>query len=323
MRRVTGLIFAGLGSFLIVLALLLRFYVAGQAIKAPLNEDTVSTLTAGNVSYFSQAQLTEVTGATMRDTTTVQGDVAAGSSSRAVWNEFSYLYDATSNQAFQYSLERLAFDRRSGELINCCGTFVGTKANVHVSGLGLTWPIGTQKKTYEVFDTTLMRPMPASYEGTAVVDGETTYKFVENVPATPAGTQTLPGSLVGIKGAQTVTLNEYYQDTTTQWVDPASGYPVKIDSAEHLYLGNSASTPVLTLLQGNFSSTAGTVAAAVKTAKHDDGEISLLTLILPATFALLGIIVLAMGGILARRRGEQSPAAEQAVDYEGSGVVTA
>ena len=48
--------------------------------------------------------------------------------------------------------------------------------------------------------------MPAVYWGTAVVDGLTTYKYTETVPPTKVGTQTLPGSLVGVKDAQSVTL---------------------------------------------------------------------------------------------------------------------
>src|ERR1700693_6294252 len=147
MRRVAGLVASALGTFLIVVALFLRIYGPGQAIKFPLNENTISTLTADNVSYFSPSTLTEVTGVHMIDTTTVQGDVAAGDSSRAVWNEFTYLYDQTNLQVYQYSLQRLAFDRRSGTLINCCGTHIGSNSTVHVSGLGYVWPLSAQKKT--------------------------------------------------------------------------------------------------------------------------------------------------------------------------------
>ncbi len=76
MRRVAGLVASALGTFLIVLALLTRFYVVGQAVKFPENESTIAALSASNVSYFSPALLSEQTGVTMTDTTTVQGDVA-------------------------------------------------------------------------------------------------------------------------------------------------------------------------------------------------------------------------------------------------------
>ena len=85
-----------------------------------------------------------------------------------------------------------------------------------MSGLGYVWPLGAQKKTYTVFNTTLMKPDPATYTGTAVVDGETTYKFVETVAPTQAGTQTLPGSLAGAPDQQSVTVPEFYAATTTE-----------------------------------------------------------------------------------------------------------
>lgn len=298
MRRVAGLVLSALGAFLIVFALLIRFVVVGDVVKFPLNENAISTLVANNASYFSPASLAELTGVTMQDTLTVQGDNASGNSTRAVWNEFSYVYDKTNLQAVQYSTQRLAFDRRNGQLINCCGTAVGTSSTVHVSGLGYVWPLSAQKKTYQVFDTTLLKPEPSVYSGTAVVDGLTTYKYVEAVPATQNGTQTLPGSLVGVSDAQSVTLNEYDQSTTTEYVDPTTGAPVKGVSAQHLYLVNSSGTQVLNLLDATFVTSATTVASAVKSAESKDSEIQLVSLILPIGLGLLGLILLVMGVIL-------------------------
>jgi hypothetical protein len=320
MRRVVGLVASALGTFLIVLALLTRFYVAGQAIKFPLNENSVTTLTASNVSYFSPAALAERTGVTMTDTTTVQGDVASSNSSRAVWDEFTYLYDSTNSQTFDYSLARLAFDRRTGALLDCCGAYVGSDTKLKFSGLGYVWPLGAQQKTYELFDMTLLKPMPTRYAGTAVVDGETTYKYVESVPATKSGTQTLPGSLVGMKGQASVQLDEYYQGTTTDWVDPATGAPVKVSSLQHLYLANSAGTPVLNILDAHFNTTPASVATAVSTAKSDDAKISLVSVILPVGFGLLGLILLVVGLILARSRTSYDYEDEPAGDFEGGEV---
>jgi hypothetical protein len=323
MRRVAGLVASALGAFLIVLAVLTRFVVVGEAVKFPLNENTISTLVATNARYFSPTALAEQTGVTLQDTLTVQGDNAAGTSSHAVWNEFSYVYDLTNHSAVQYSTNRLAFDRRTGELINCCGAAIGTKANLKMSGLGSVWPLGAQKKTYQVFDTTLLRPVPTNYAGTAVVDGETTYKYVETVAPTQAGTQTLPGSLVGIKDQQSVTLPEYYAATTTEYVDPITGAPVKGLSRQDLYLENSAGQPVLTLTSATFVSTPASIAAAVKTAKHYDGEISLVSVILPVTLGLAGLILLVLGSILVLSiRGEDYEYEEEEEDYP-TGQVTA
>ena len=313
MRRVVGLVATALGSFLVVLALLLRFYVVGEVIKFPLNENTVTTLTATHASYFSPGLLQEFTGVSMIDTMTTQGDVAAGSSRVAVWNSFSYLYDSTNKQAFSYSLQRLAFDRRSAELVNCCGTNISSK-KLRVSGLGYVWPFSAQKTTYELFDTTLLKPQPVSYAGTTTVDGISTYRYVENVAATRIGMQSLPGTLVGLNDQQTVQLGEYYQGTTTEWVDPVVGDPVREVWSRHLYLVDTSGKDVLNLLNATFTTTPGSVAAAASTAKSDDAKVSLLTVVLPATLGLAGLILLILGIMMARVRGEY--------DYEDDAAVT-
>jgi len=297
MRRVTGLILSGLGAFLIVLALVTRFVIVGEAVKFPLNENSISTLVANNASYFSPSKLHEVTGATLEDTVTVQGDNASGNTSRAVWNEFSYVYDQTDRLTYDYSTERLAFDRRTGELINCCAAAIGTNGKVHLSGQGFVWPIGAQQQTYQYFDTTLLKPQPSVYSGTAVVDGLTTYKYVETVLGDKNGTLTLPGSLVNDPSAASVTLNEYDQSTTTFYVDPGTGAPVKELSSEHLYL-QSGGAEVLNLLNAHFESTPRTIASAVSNAKSKDAEIELVSVILPVVFALVGLILLVMGIVL-------------------------
>jgi len=298
MRRVAGLVLSALGTFLIVLALLTRFLVVGEAVKFPLNENTVSTLVANNASYFSPSTASERTGATLEDTLTTQGDSAAGSSGTAVWNQFNYIYDRTNLQTVQYSTERLAFDRSSGELVNCCGTAIGTNTSAHVSGLGYVWPLDAQPKTYQVYNTTLLKPEPAVYTGTATVLGEKTYKYVETIAPTQAGTQTVPGALIGQPSSPSVTLPEYYSSTTTEWVDPITGAPVKGSTSQHVYLQDSSGSEVLTLINATFNTTPATVASTVHTAKNYDNQIDLVSVIIPVVVGLVGLVLLAMGLVL-------------------------
>lgn len=303
MSRGTGLVATALGTFLLVLAVLTRFYVAGQAIKFPLNEHTVTTTSASNVSYFNSGLLQKESGVTMTDTSTTEGDVASGSAGTAVWNNFSYVYDVTDGVSYDYSLQRLAFNRRSGELVNCCGTNINAK-KIRFSGLGYVWPFGAQKTTYQIFDTTLMKAHPISYAGTAAVDGLTTYKYVEAVAPTQIGTQQLPGSLVGMLDEATVSLGEYYSGTTTEYVDPISGAPVSVTSQRHLYLTDSSGKQVLNLLTGTFVTTPASVATAVRTAKSDDAKITVISVLLPATLGVAGIILLIIGLVMAWPRRE-------------------
>ena len=298
MRRVAGLVLSALGTFLIVLALLTKFVVASEAVKFPLNENTITTLTAQNAKYFSPSQLVQLSGVTLEDTLTTQGDNAAGSSGTAVWNQFNYVYDRTNFQTVSYSTDRYAFDRKSGELSNCCGASIGTNAKVHFSGLGLVWPLNAQKKTYPVFNTTLLKSVPAVYSGTASVQGENTYKYVQTVPPTQIGTQALPGKLIGQPSVASVTLPEYFSGTTTEWVDPVTGAPVKAISSQHQYLQDASGNEVLTLIDATFTTSPASVASTLHTARNYDSQINLVQVVLPVVLGLVGIVLLVMGLVL-------------------------
>ncbi len=301
MRRVLGVVLTGLGAFFLVVALLFRFYMPGQVIKFPLNEYTVSTLAGTNVSYFSSQTGAEVTGATVRAVSTVQGDVRAGSSSTAVWNDVVGVFDITHSSSpgspISYSTERLAFNRRTGLLVNCCGAEIGTK-RPKMSGQGFVWPIGTQQKTYQIFDTTLMKPEPVTFTGTSTVDGMNVDIFAEYIDNQQLGTVSLPGSFVGID-QPTVALPEYLSAVNTYYVDPGTGSPVKVVQSENESLTNpSTGGTALTLLRGTLTTTPQSIAAAVNTARSSDTEISWVQDIGPLIGILLGLVLLVLGIVL-------------------------
>jgi hypothetical protein len=307
MRRVVGVTLAGLGAFLVVGALMCRFYLPGQVVKFPLNEYSVSRLTGTNVSYFSPQTGAVVNGASVRAISTVQGDVAGGSGSTAVWNNITGVFDVTNTPQvpISYSTERLAFDRRTGALVNCCGAEVGT-ARPHFSGQGYVFPIGTQQQTYQLFNTTTNKPEPANFTGTATIDGLTTDVFVQGINNKQIGTITLPGSLVGIADQATVTLPEFLTATNTYYVDPGTGAPVKVVEAQNETLQNpTTGGTALVLFNGTLTSTPATVASAVSTAQGYDSEISDLQTIGPVAGFLVGLVLLAAGILLINRDREE------------------
>ena len=307
MRRVIGLTLAGLGAFLIVVALLLPTFVSGQVIKYPLNEYLVTQL-QGTVAYFSASLVREVPSATMRVTSTIKGSAAAGNSSTAVWNNFTYLYDVTNKATYQYSTRRFAFDRRTAELVDCCGANVNGNSSIRQSGLvGFLWPFGTQPKTYQVFDPVLNKPRPASYAGTSSIDGITVYRFVEQVPPTQAGTQTLPASLVGMKGTGEVTLPEFYTATNTFWVDPDTGAQLNTTQVEKLTLQDSTGAQRLLLLNGTLKFTPASIQTVVGLDNSAHSKLQLLEIILPLVAGLLGLAVLVIGIVMVRLRRDDQP----------------
>ncbi len=320
MRRVLGLVLTGLGAFFLVLALLLRFYLPGQVIKFPLNEYLVTTLTGKNVSYFSPAQLKEETGVSAKATNTIEGDVTAGSSSTAVWNSFTAVEDLTNNAPIEYATQRSAFNRRSGQIVDCCGAYVSISdvptVKGHQSGLAFAWPIGTQKQTYDVFDPTLARPEPFRYDGTATVDGMTAYKFVEQVTNQQFASQSLPGTLVGFPDLPSVTLPEYITETITYWVDPVTGSPLNTTQNETLALEDITGATKLVLYKGSLTATPQSVSSAVSTANGAHNKINFVQDIGPLIGLLLGVVLLAVGITLIlgqRGRGEFSYESDEPV----------
>jgi hypothetical protein len=305
MRRIVGLALVGLGAFLLVAALLTRTYVAGQLVKFPLNTYVKTTLVGNDVSYFSPKLVRPVTGATMQVTDTVKGDAAAGNSSTAVWDEFTYLYDRTNHVTFSYTTRRAAFDRRTAVLVDCCGANIGGDSTIRQTGLsGYVWPIGTQKQTYGVFDTTLLRPMPFRYAGTGTIHGISVYRFVEKVPPTQSGTQQVPGSLIG-SSQDLVTLPEYYTATNTYWVDPRTGGVLDSNSNSKQYLRNTANGQDLLLFDGNLVMTPGSVATAVNLDSTGRTQLAWFEVIGPLVAGLVGIVALVAGIVLIRRRGDR------------------
>ena len=326
MRRVVGLILAGLGAFFLVLAVLTRFYVPGQVVKFPLNEYQVSTLQDPNGVYFSADKL-KVLNVPVTATDTIQGDVAAGSSGTAVWNEFTAVHDNTNNVDFSYYQRRAPFDRRTGVLKNCCGAFVnqGTQnKSVRLSGQGFVWPIGAEKKTYQIFDTTLNREMPITYSGSETVDGTPTYRYAEHVAPAQSGSQTLPGSIVGIKDQPSVTLPEYYQATNTYWVDPVTGGPVKVEQDQELTLRDSTGVTRLVLFKADLKFTPKSVQSFVDTDRAGKNKITLIATVLPLILLVVGIILLGLGYVLVAlgRGADERSVGEEDLEPQGRGLTS-
>jgi hypothetical protein len=303
MRRV-GLVLAGLGTCLIVFAVLMPTWVSSRVLKFPLNEYATATLTASNASYFSPAKLTEMTGVNMEATYTIKGNAAAGSSSTAVWNQFIYVYDQTNKLPFQTMTRTMAFDRRTAQLINCCGANVNGDSSVEQSGtVGYVFPIGTQQQTYDVFDTNLNKPMPFDYSGTDTVNGIQAYRFVEVVAPTQNGTQVLPGSLVNMPQASVV-LPQYYEMRLTYWIDPDTGALLNATEHETLTLRNPQGVPALLLFDANLAMTPASVNGLVALDNSQRSKMTLVTTILPLVTGIVGVILLIVGILMSRRRSE-------------------
>jgi Porin PorA len=277
MRHVAGLIFAGLAACFATSAVILGWRIAGQAAGPPLNEYQTATLTAARASYFSPTRLTEITGANIEVMDTIRENADTGNSSIAIWDEFSSVYDTTNHQQLEPTSRTLVFDRKTAELINCCGENVNGNALIRQSGIaGYVFPAGTKKQTYDVFDTTLDKPEPFVYSGTDVIDGIRAYRFTENISAAKVGFSPLSSAEP-----------ELYSMHRSYWVDPETGALLKVNENEDLYLANAATGSGVThLFDADLRTTPATVARLASQDARGRDEITKMKTVL---FAVLGI----------------------------------
>lgn len=320
-----GAVLVGLGVFLLTLGLLSKFYAYPRLAVAPANQNSVTLAFAEDATFFSIADRAEKTGDLLTTVNTV-GDVNASKQISeklgkpiVVWEQMSYSDAPEFNKSDGHapltaSRSRIAFDANTAEAVQCCGTFVtdgadldtGTEkrnADVKFQGLLVKFPFNTQKKTYQVWDTTLREAVPASYKGTEKIDGVTTYKFQSKVDETDAGTQVAPASTFGLPIDGDVTLDRLYSNTVNFWIEPETGAYVNLES-----------NPLVTLnYQGEKVATVTDASAAyperdVKANAKEYGSKATLLKIVRTWLPLVGILLglaLALGGVVLTLNGRR------------------
>lgn len=308
MRRGVGLVLIALGAFLVTLAPLARFWIAGQLAAFPLDQYSQATLEAQNAKYFSQSRVRMMNNVTIRATNTIRGDVTAGNNERAVWDQYTWVEDVTNNLPVQQSFRRVAFDRRDGHIINCCDEKIDTDTSVRQSGLAFVFPMGTEKKDYPFYDTTLRRTVPMRFVGEEKLRGLDVYRFEQRVPATKTETREVPGSLVGEPDKPSVQADMYVEAVRTYWVEPTVGSPVNInDSRRQTFRVNGVERATVFLADLKF--TEKTMTNAMQTAKDGKAQIELIREQVPIGALAGGVVLLVAGAVTlatGRRRAHEA-----------------
>jgi hypothetical protein len=304
---------AGLGAFLMVFGLLLRFYVAPRLIAAPAGFNIMISLVAPHASYFDESALTTRRDATLTYNETIRGDASASTGTIAVWDQFTVLEDLTRNVQLIATFQRSVFNRRTGELTNCCGASLNDDTHVRQNGIGVAfWPLGTQKSTYQVYDTNTERAWPAAYSGTEVVQGLLTYRFTQRIPVTVV--QQMPGvptSLLGLPGpSRNVVADRTFQASITFWVDPRTGVPVKAEERILSVLLGPGGKGRLTVADADLTMTPASQRALAVVARQNAANITTLQQTGPVGGLVLGFLLVLAGTVpfrRLRRRARRNP----------------
>jgi hypothetical protein len=311
MRRIIGASLVGFGAFLLAAGVLVRFYVAPMLIGAPPDVYQVTRLRAENAAYFDAAAGAPRTGATVVATNTVRGDPGAVRDGVAVWDSTTVVQDVGRGTTIELQKQRYAFDRRTGELRNCCGAAIDGDTAARQSGVGLFWPVRPRKEGLKLFDTATLRTWPAVFDGEERVGGTLTYRFVVRIPETRVGGDlpAVPGELLGRgEGSPAVPVDRYYRAEGTYWVDPRTGAP--IDQRQRVLSELRPRKGPGRLVVADFTLRMTPESRHALQARSDDGagKIRILRTVLPLVCGAAGLLLIAAGALLSANGGRRGGA---------------
>jgi outer membrane protein assembly factor BamB len=321
MRRILSPVLIGLGAFLVISAVMLRFYALPRLAVAPIDQDSVTTLTAKDAVVFNSNPdvLAEVT-TDLTVTSNTIGDVKSSESAPdgvRVWNNTTSVRMADGT-VFNRSVERSAFDEKTGANVDCCDTWDSSEEGVETpvtrTGQMYKFPFGTEKKDYQQWDGTLNEATTAKYDGEDEISGIKVYKFVQEIPETTVGTREVPGSLFG-SSEPAVQADMVYANVRTIYIEPTTGAPLSRTEEQNQKLVYNGSE--ITAIQANLGYTKASTDDIADQLNSQVPLLKAMQLLIPLLLLIIGLAAVGVGVLLRTRpqssskpRGEQKALAD-------------
>ncbi|MEU5316232.1 DUF3068 domain-containing protein [Streptomyces sp. NPDC021056] len=320
MRRTASpfsLILLGLGTFLLVLAPMLAWYVTPRAAVNPIDIDQTAVY-KGTGSVFDTDKVETVDGQTITVTQRVRGNVEDSErSGDAVWDVTTTvdtdktLPAADPHDALDFVPHRWVMDRRTTKPVHCCGEKPYIEGEAY-----LKFPFDVQKRAYQWWDNTLGNTVVLTYRDTRKVQGYTGYRFTGTVAPTKVGTRMVPGSLVGRPDSPQVLAEEWYSNHGFELVvDQRTGRVIYAQTGPKRTLrAPGAKTDAVVLLDSEkIAFTDATQKDAVKKAEQDSGQLKAIGETVPIGAAVLGFVLVVAGSVLVVR-GRRHPGSSDTPD---------
>jgi hypothetical protein len=319
--RVLGAVLVGLGVLALVIAGGLAFVVAPSVAQLPYDMERTQSVAEAPDAQFLQITdgVAKVESGTLRSTVTVQADTKATAELEApldgealVWLVGSETVRTDTDELVSAYSTSLAVDRKTAAAQDWDKQWLDTgneRQSVDYSGQIYKFPFATERQTYEIFDRDILDTRPARFVQTEEIQGLETYQFtqeirdeVQEVPDDRLQvllSQLLPGATSG---------EVRYSNIRSVWVEPTTGQYIRVREEQDKSLvasdGRSA-----TLLDATFTYTDDTINRAAQTASDNRRRLTLVTVAAPTVLAILGLVVLILGIVLAARRPRAAGAA--------------
>ncbi len=347
----------GLGVFFVGVAALARFYAYPTLAVAPPDQIAHTVSEGPDATIFSVADLKEKAHVDLEARRTVRGDVVAAEKISKALNRKVVVFDTavvtddsknyqfpddaskTDDMPLSFVQERVVLDAHTGEAVRWnpsgndnSGEYIATTLEKEDrlkpdpdtplfkghEGLVLKFPFGTEKKTYQFWDTTLRKAFPIQFKKETKLDGLKVYMFEQEVPKqnVPLAKPLLvPGSLVDEPGRDSVEVQRTYQNTRTLWVEPITGAIIKGKEQQLATIAYDGQDK-LTATQVTIAYDDATVTKNVKGATengHAEGgyqskaaQLNLIAVWVPLVSLILGLLLLALVGFLQLRARPES-----------------
>ncbi|MFF4346508.1 DUF3068 domain-containing protein [Streptomyces sp. NPDC001530] len=305
-----SLILLGLGTFLLVLAPLLAWYVEPRAAVNPIDIDTTAVYT-GTGSVFDVDKVETVPDQKITVTQQVRGDVADSErSGKAVWDVTTTvdtdksLPAADPHDALEFVPGRWVTNRKTNAPVHCCQEKPYFEGEAY-----LKFPFDVQKRAYRWWDNSLGATVTLHYRGTKKIRGYEGYRFTGSVPATRTGTRLVPGALVDEPERSQVLAEEWYANHLIELVvDQRTGRVIyaQVGPRRTLRAPGGKKDAAVLLDSQKLAFTAATQKDQVDQAKTESGQLRMVGQTLPIGAGVLGF-VLAVVGVVLVVRGRPDP----------------
>lgn len=328
-KRTVACVLVGLGTLLIVAALMIPTYAMSQLAKTPLDLEITTVATnrqdapsevldsksllsgSGPAKVDAKVPLVSQRFLTVEDPSDKsEMTIQAGQTLRRIDKQGDTgLLTAT--------VDRVTIDRHSGMPVDSdpngsVAVTVNTKGEsvadpVQHTGLQYRFPIGTEKKNYPYFDINVRKSSDMRFVDESEINDLKVYHFQQKVPATdlakvsnsPTNKLTFPADKWGVEGGKSdVTMDRFYSNTRDVWVEPQTGTIIKGSELLHIYYARAADKPEVTALQTTLVFDDNTVNSQISVAKQNMDKLSLYGRILPIVLGVVGVIALIVGLVL-------------------------
>lgn len=304
--RVVGLTLIGLGGLAVAASVTAGSWVPLAPAELRLAENFSTEAVGQDVTYLDPLPLAEVTSEGVSESLRLRGDADTGAADddTAVWEYVSATSDANGTLVGT-STTVVCLDRRTAEAEDCVAGSVDGERTA-IQGLTVRFPSDTERRDYDLWDTTARQAFPARFVGAERLDGLPVYRFEQEVPAQVIRSIPVPGSLVGSSAGE-VPAAVVHSSNRAVLVEPRSGVVVSQQESPVTVLQGPDGSPGAVLLSGTFSWTDATVEDALARAADVRDERARLQDVVRWTAAGTGAALLVLGGLVTVRSRTTQP----------------